>query len=227
MGPLPTAVTGAEDANAEAILTATKIGPADYLEELRGPRRRRGASFHLGDRIRHLRRERKLTLEEAGRLTSLAASTLSKIENDQMSPTFDVVQKLAHGFDIDITELFATDSGHRPGSRRSVTLKNEGRMMETPVYRHRLLASELSHKKILPFISTIKARGIEEFSEWANHEGEEFLYVLEGEVRFCTEHYEPVALGPGDSIYIDASMRHACYSTSEKDAVVMWINTGE
>lgn len=114
MGPLPTAVTGAEDANAEAILTATKIGPADYLEELRGPRRRRGASFHLGDRIRHLRRERKLTLEEAGRLTSLAASTLSKIENDQMSPTFDVVQKLAHGFDIDITELFAR---HRPSRR--------------------------------------------------------------------------------------------------------------
>lgn len=208
-------------------MDAANTGPADYLGELRGPRRRRGGAFHLGDRIRQLRRERKLTLEEAGKRTSLAASTLSKIENDQMSPTFDVVQKLAHGFDIDITELFAADTDHRPGSRRSITLNTEGRVMETPVYRHRLLASELSHKKILPFISTIKARGIDEFSDWASHEGEEFLYVLEGEVRFCTEHYEPVALGPGDSIYIDASMRHVCYSTSDEDAVVMWINTGE
>ncbi|OBX19244.1 hypothetical protein A9995_08990 [Erythrobacter sp. QSSC1-22B] len=168
-----------------------------------------------------------MTLEEAGKLTELAASTLSKIENDQMSPTFDVVQKLAHGFDIDITDLFESDNGSRPGSRRSVTLSGTGRLMETPVYHHRLLASELSHKKILPFISKIKARGLEEFSDWASHEGEEFLYVLEGEVCFHTEHYEPVRLGKGDSIYIDASMRHVCYSTSAEDAMVMWVNTGE
>ena len=63
-----------------------------------------------------------MTLEDAGRMTSLAASTLSKIENDQMSPTFDVVQKLAAGFDIDITELFASNAGHDAAGRRSVTL---------------------------------------------------------------------------------------------------------
>lgn len=212
--------------DAETNLTTAGNETSDYLREIRGPRRRRTTSIHLGERIRQLRRERKLTLEEAGRLTSLAASTLSKIENDQMSPTFDVVQKLAHGFDIDITDLFATDVADQPGSRRSVTLNNAGRLMETPVYSHRLLASELSYKKILPFITTIKARGLGDFAEWASHEGEEFLYVLEGEVCFHTEHYEPVTLGPGDSIYIDASMRHACYSTSQQDAVVMWINTG-
>ncbi len=205
--------------------TATNDG-ADYLEGLRGPRRRRTTSFHLGERIRRLRQDRKMTLGEAGKKTGLAASTLSKIENDQMSPTFDVVQKLAHGFDIDITDIFATDSDQQPGSRRSVTLKSAGRVMETPVYRHRLLASELSHKKILPFVSTIKARSTDDFSDWASHEGEEFLYVLEGEVCFATEHYEPVTLGVGDSIYIDASMRHICYSTSDEDALVMWINTG-
>lgn len=208
-------------------MTTANSSAANVLEEMRGPRRRRTSNFHLGERIRRLRRDRGLTLEDAGKLTALAASTLSKIENDQMSPTFDVVQKLAHGFDIDITELFANDQGGQPGSRRSVTVKDAGRLMETPVYSHRLLAAELSHKKILPFISTIKARDLSDFSEWASHEGEEFLYVLEGEVCFYTAHYEPVSLRPGDSIYIDANMPHVCVSTSEQSAVVMWINTGD
>jgi quercetin dioxygenase-like cupin family protein len=50
--------------------------------------------------------------------------------------------------------------------------------------------------------------------------------VLEGEICFQTEHYEPAILGVGDSIYINSSMQHAAYSTSEEDAVVLWVNTG-
>jgi len=210
----------------ETILNTVNNVGTNHPPGTRSPRRPRAMNFHLGKRVRELRGERKLTLDEAGKLTGLAPSTLSKIENDQMSPTFDVVQKLAHGFDIDITDLFATEQEQHPRSRRSVTRNDGGRIMETSVYRHRLLAAELSHKKILPFISVITARGLSDFSEWGSHDGEEFLYVLEGEVCFHTEHYEPVNLGQGDSIYIDASMHHACYSISETDAKVMWINTG-
>src|SRR5690349_5774604 len=104
----------------------------DVLEifgAVRTANRPRPEAFHLGKRLRELRRERGMTLEDAGRLTCLAASTLSKIENDQMSPTFDVVQKLAVGFDIDITDLFASNSGHDAAGRRSVTLNGTGRLM--------------------------------------------------------------------------------------------------
>lgn len=198
----------------------------DVLGAMRPERRRRSDPVHLGKRLRQLRRDRGLTLEDAGRLTGLAASTLSKIENDQMSPTFDVVQKLAAGFDIDITDLFAGNTMPDAAGRRSVTMAGAGRLMETEVYRHRLIAAELKNKKILPFVTTIKARSLANFRTWSEHSGEEFLYVLEGEICFQTEHYESVILGVGDSIYIDSSMQHACYSTSEKDAVVIWINTG-
>ncbi|MBA4095044.1 MAG: transcriptional regulator, partial [Candidatus Accumulibacter sp.] len=67
---------------------------------------------------------------------------------------------------------------------------------------------------------------LESFTSWSKHGGEEFLYVLEGKLCFHTEHYEPAVLGPGDSVYIDSTMRHAAYSVSEEDAVVLWINTG-
>lgn len=198
----------------------------DILGAVRTVKRPRSETFHLGKRLRELRRERGMTLEDAGRMTGLAASTLSKIENDQMSPTFDVVQKLATGFDIDITELFASNSGQDAAGRRSVTLHGAGRLMETEVYRHRLIAAELKNKKILPFVTTIKARSLDEFKTWSRHSGEEFLYVLQGEICFQTEYYEPAILGVGDSIYINSNMEHACYSTSEEDAVVLWVNTG-
>ena len=55
------------------------------------------------------------------------------------------------------------------------------------------------------------------------HEGEEFLLVLEGEVQLLTEFYEPATLVVGDSAYYDATMGHRLISTSEEDALILWI----
>lgn len=180
----------------------------------------------LSVKVRALRREKNWTLSDLSNATGLAISTLSKIENDRMSPTFDVVQKLATGLSIDITSLFSASENTPQQTRRSVTRKGSGRPYETETYSHLLLATDLSTKKILPFVSIVKARSIEEFDEFGAHDGEEFLYVLEGSVRFFTDFYEPVDLNEGDGIYIDSAMRHACISTSEQDAKVLWINSG-
>jgi transcriptional regulator with XRE-family HTH domain len=207
-------------------MPAKKANEPNIIGEVRQASAPRSENFHLGKRLRALRRARGVTLDEAGRLTGLAASTLSKIENNQMSPTFDVVQKLASGLELDITELFAGNLGQDAAGRRSITLAGTGRPMETSVYEHRLIAAELKHKKILPFVTTIKARSLDDFSVWSQHSGEEFLFVLEGEICFHTAHYEAATLGVGDSVYIDSNMQHACFSTSEADAVVLWVNTG-
>jgi len=59
----------------------------------------------LGQRIKEVRSRLGITLEEASQRTGLARSTLSKIENEQISPTFQAMQKLAHGLKIDATQL--------------------------------------------------------------------------------------------------------------------------
>jgi transcriptional regulator with XRE-family HTH domain len=179
----------------------------------------------LSVKVRALRREKNWTLSDLSNATGLAISTLSKIENDRMSPTFDVVQRLATGLSIDITSLFSSFENAPQQTRRSVTRKGSGRPYETETYSHQLLATDLSTKKILPFVTIVKARSIEDFEEFGAHDGEEFLYVLEGSVRFFTDFYEPVDLNEGDGIYIDSAMRHACISTSEEDAKVLWINS--
>ena len=60
----------------------------------------------LGSRVRDLRKSRGWTLEQAAKQAGLARSTLSKIENGQMSPTYDALKKLASGLSISVPQLF-------------------------------------------------------------------------------------------------------------------------
>lgn len=179
----------------------------------------------LGERVRDIRLRQKWTLEEASRRSGLAKSTLSKIENEQISPSFEVVQKLAAGLGIDIPQLFV--SSHEPlvSGRRAFTPDGEGRRQPTPTYEHELLATELTKKRMVPFKTTVHARSFDDFDDWVRHSGEEFLLVLSGTIRFFCEFYEPVTLSEGDSLYYDAGMGHICVSESERDARILWVCT--
>lgn len=59
----------------------------------------------------------------------------------------------------------------------------------------------------------------------STHDGDDFLIVLEGEIELHTEFYQPVKLQTGDSAYFDARMGHFCISTSEANALVLWVPT--
>lgn len=180
--------------------------------------------LELGKKLKEIRLANGLTLEEASRLTGLARSTLSKIENEQISPSFQAVQKLTAGLGIDIPQLFVPLSpGHGANSRRSVTPAGQGQPHPTATYEHELLAGDLSRKKMVPFKCRVRARSFEDFDDWVRHAGEEFLLVLEGEIDVYTEYYEPVRLGEGDSMYYDAAMGHCLVSVSKKDALVLWV----
>jgi transcriptional regulator with XRE-family HTH domain len=180
----------------------------------------------LGQRVREIRRRNHWTLEDAAKRTGLARSTLSKIENEQMSPTFDVVQKLAAGMEIELPQLFVATESHTASGRRTITRTGEGRPRVTATYEHELLSVELAQRKMIPFKTTVRARLFDEFANWVRHPGEEFLYVLDGSIAFYTEFYEPVTLAAGDSVYYDSDMGHACVSVSEEDATILWVSTG-
>jgi len=180
----------------------------------------------LGTRIRALRTARRWTLEQASQACGLARSTLSKIENAQMSPTYDAIIKLAAGFCVPVGQLFAPSREPMGTGRRSLCRRGDGVAHPTPYYQHRFLCTELSSKAMVPFVSTITARRFEEFDDWGRHQGEELVYVLTGSVRCYTEFYEPANLAAGDCLYIDSRMGHCLVSTSDADAQVLWISTG-
>lgn len=178
----------------------------------------------LGQRVKEIRLGQKLTLEEASKRTGLARSTLSKIENEQISPTFSAVNKLVKGLGIDIPQLFSqSDRAAGAGGRRDITRGGEGKPHPTSTYEHELLATQLSSKKMVPYRTTVRAREFSEYGDWVRHDGEEFLFVLRGSVLLYTEFYEPLELYTGDSAYYDCEMGHALVSTSEEDAEVLWV----
>jgi transcriptional regulator with XRE-family HTH domain len=179
--------------------------------------------LRLGERVREIRRARRWTLEEAARRAGLARSTLSKIENAQMSPSFDAVRRLADGLGIDIPQLFQPASVDAVSARRAVTLDGDGQAHPTATYEHEILCAELSRKRMLPYKTRVRARSFDDFGDWVRHGGEEFLLVLDGAVRFFSEHYAPVDLQTGDSAYYDATMGHCVVSISPRDASILWI----
>ncbi len=179
----------------------------------------------LGARVRELRKARKWTLEQAANQAGLARSTLSKIENGQMSPTYDALKKLAVGLEISVPQLFTPPSAGQINGRMAVTKSGEGAGKATTTYEHEMLADTLRKKQMLPYRARIRARRMEEFDGWVRHDGEEFLYVLTGVVRLYTEFYEPVEMRRGDSAYYDATMGHNVVSTSDEDAMILWVTS--
>ncbi|MDF3413795.1 helix-turn-helix transcriptional regulator [Sulfitobacter sp. M57] len=179
----------------------------------------------LGVRVRELRKARGWTLEQAAGQAGLARSTLSKIENGQMSPTYEALKKLAVGLEISVPQLFTPPAAEKINGRMAVTKSGEGAAKATVTYEHELLADSLRKKQMLPYRARIRARSMDEFDGWVRHDGEEFLYVLTGVVQLFTEFYEPVELRRGDSAYYDATMGHNVVSTSAEDATILWVTS--
>ena len=182
----------------------------------------------LGECLKGLRRERGWTLTQVSQISGLAISTLSKVENNQMSLTYDKLLQLAQGLKVDITELFGVrKTGADPIARgaRAVSRISDGRVVETPNYMYRFLCTELSRKEMIPMIGVVSQQNIEAFGELIRHPGQEFTYVLEGEIDLHTDVYEVLRLKTGESVYFESMMGHAYLSVGDKPARILCICT--
>ena len=183
----------------------------------------------FGVQLRGLRRSTGRTLKQVAEASGLAVSTVSKIETGRMSPTYDVLLKLARGLDIDLTTLL---NGPKPDTaparmgRLDVTRAAERKHHPTGAYVYEPLATGLTLKEMDPTFVTVKARSIDEFEELISHPGDELVFVLTGTVELHSEFYAPVRLEAGDSVYYDAGMGHAYISVSDEDATILNITAG-
>ena len=144
--------------------------------------------------------------------SGIPVSTLSKVEHDRLTLTYDKLYQLTERLGIQMSELFAEpDDGTAPAvtARRSLSDIKTAVRVETPNYDYYYLCTELRRKRMIPVIARIRAKTPEEFGKLHRHAGEEYLYVLEGRIVVNTEFYDPVVLEKGQSIYIDSSMGHA------------------
>lgn len=178
------------------------------------------AAGTLGVNLKRLRKAQGWTLAQTAAKCGLSIATLSKVENDQLSLTFANLLKLANGFQVEISELFAPlaqDAGVYP----IVTHLGEGVLHETVNYSHVYLCAELQGRRMVPLVTQIKARSLAEFGPLLKHSGQEFVFVLQGAVELVIEGRDPQPLRAGDSAYFDSGLNHAIVSAGPAEAVVL------
>ncbi|HWJ36040.1 MAG TPA: XRE family transcriptional regulator [Steroidobacteraceae bacterium] len=178
----------------------------------------------IGQRLRALRHKLNATLAGISAKTGVSISALSKVENDQISPSYDILKRICDGLDIGIEDLVSSAEKKLVSGRKTSTRSGEGALFTSGQYNYRAHADEISHKSMVPLEMVIRARAISEFDHWSRHRGEEFVFVLSGRIEIHTEHYAPFRLEAGESAYFDSSMRHLYISLGDEDARVLSVS---
>ena len=178
----------------------------------------------IGARLKEIRRTLDRTLAEVSQTTGVSISNLSKIENNQISPSFDIMKRICDGLGVSIEDFVRPGAKSVVSGRKTTTRRGEGDYFTSGQYDYRAHASELSRKGMVPLEIVVHARSVDEFDHWSQHRGEEFVYVLSGAIEVHTEHYAPFRLERGESAYFDSSMRHLYVTVSKDDAKVLSVS---
>lgn len=181
----------------------------------------------LGTVMKSIRSRNGWTLKEMSAKSGIPVSTLSKVEHDRLTLSYDKLQQLSQRLNIRMSDLFAEDdegTAPRVTGRRSIGTIDQAVRVTTDNYDYHYLCTDLRQKRMIPIITRIRAHSAREFGDLVRHQGEEFIFVLEGEVEIHTEFYDPVALKTGQGIYLDSSMGHA-YVVAEgyEEALVLGV----
>lgn len=172
----------------------------------------------FGSALKNLRRDRRLSLQEVSAGTGISASFLSLVENGKSDITIGRLMKLAQFYDVHVSDLLPPGSGRDPivvraNERRHIASPSEG----IDVY---LLGPD-SERRMLPLVAEFAPGG--RLAEWSQHEGEEYIYVLEGRILLEVQGHEPVELSKGDGAYYSADRPHHFTSLGDEPTCVFGV----
>lgn len=165
----------------------------------------------VGSALRQVRNARSLSLADVAEATGISASFLSLVENDRSDITIGRLVRLIDFYGISITDLlpFSARPDYpeviRPDERRSLQSPVEG----IDIY---LLTAD-TDRQMMPLEVCFKPGA--RLAEPGRHAGEEWLLVLDGELRLELEGAEARVLGPGDTAYYPAERPHLLSNASE------------
>ncbi|WP_083487584.1 helix-turn-helix domain-containing protein [Pseudoxanthomonas dokdonensis] len=178
----------------------------------------------IGGLLRALRARKGWTLKQMSQHSGIPLSTLSKVEHDRLTLTYDKLLQLAQRLNLRMSELFAEqDDTPEPAvtARRSIGRIEDAIRVNTPNYDYYYLCPELRRKRMIPVLTRVRAKTIAEFGELVHHSGEEYIHVLEGRAEVHTEFYDPIILEAGQSVYIDSNMGHAYIAAEGCEEVLL------
>ena len=181
----------------------------------------------LAQRIKTLRRERGLTLEQVASHSGMTRSGLSKVENFRATPSLPALFSIASALGVTVAQL---TEGLEEKPQLVVVHKGEGEQVERDRPQSNLTYQSLAgerHTKVMEPLLVVVPGNTEGMAsrEALAHEGEEFLHVLHGAVDF--EYLgQTVRLEAGDSAYFDAHAPHRLLNPESEPAEVLCVFGG-
>ncbi len=194
----------------------------DYFEDLTGDIAKTSVDpiESVGERIRVLREEKGLSLEEVSRLTGFEIAFLEDLENNKVQPQLGTSIKLSRALDSAFGRI-VSGVGNK---LYSITRKSEeipvsrstSKKGQKEIYSYMSLAPDVKGRNMEALIVKLKENPDEEISI---HEGEEFIYVLEGTVslKIGADAFE---LEPGDSVYYLSTTPHLIAAKSGEATII-------
>jgi transcriptional regulator with XRE-family HTH domain len=200
----------------------------DFFEDLTGDiaTSAQTAVEAIGDRIKVLRKEKGLSLDELSKMTGFDVELLSNIETSKVQPQLGTIIKLSKALDSAFgrlvsgvgDKLYSITRKHE----QKIVSRSTARKGQTQVYVYKSLAPEVKGRHMEALIVQLEENPEKEMSV---HDGEEFIYVLDGVVvlNIGEDSYE---LEPGDSAYYLSTTPHIVASKSGKATILAVLYEG-
>ncbi len=170
--------------------------------------------------IKKFRKQNQFTLEKLAGLTGLTKGYLSKVERSEKAPPYSTLNKIAGALGVEVTRFLETIGEPHSDNRISIQRKSASKVIHATSqlsgYDYEVLGTDKPGKNMEPFIIHSPA----EIKRMYAHEGEEFMYILEGDLEFVYGERTYV-LEQGDSVYFDSCIPHAGKSLGDKPTRIL------
>ena len=178
----------------------------------------------VAEKIKELRTQKSLSLVELAERTGFSSALLSQVENYLISPPLGMLIKIAKALGVEICDFFSCESGEH---LYQVVRANEGKRVVRVAskqgikygYAYESLAVNLRQRHMEPFLVMLEPATIRDRHAYS-HEGEEFLFVLEGSVEIILDKKKE-SLEPGDCVYFHSIIPHCVQCCDETGAKLL------
>ena len=172
----------------------------------------------VGEKIKALREKKGLSLKELADLTGFSTALLSQMENHLVSPSLGTIIKMAKALSVRVGDFLGETEGEPYTIVRKEERKKVSRFASKDGvkygYSYESLGFEKKDRHMEPFIVTLEPATVKT-AKTSVHEGEEFIFVLEGEMEVILGNHTDI-LYAGDSIYYDSSIPHRVQCHQDK-----------
>ena len=171
----------------------------------------------IGKKIKELRLQNDLTLEDLASRSELTKGFLSQLERNLTSPSISTLEDILEALGTNLSDFFREDK------EEQIVFSTKDFFVDTKEeYQIEWIIPNAQKNEMEPILLTLKPYG--KSYEMESHQGEEFGYVLKGNVTLVRDN-KKYKLKAKDTFYMNGKKNHYLYNHTNSEALILWVTT--